>query len=318
MFTIRKATRKKAKARIGIAGASGSGKTYSSLLIAFGLADESNPKVGVIDTENASAELYAPEFEKYGGYYVITLTPPFDPLQYIEAMKAFEKENFDVIIIDSLSHAWAGTGGLLEQHTKLIESGQTNFSAWKGITPKHNKLMESIILSPAHVISTFRAKSAYLVDNSEGKTKIIKVGTTPIQREGIEYEFTIFMELNPDHTAKVTKDRTGLFDQKLFIPKIETGIKVKKYLESGITLEEELIMVLRQAKTLDELKALWEKRVSFEIISLKEEQRQKIIECKNEMKKKLTKNISFDNKVLPLSGKKTESLINKEELFEKI
>ncbi|MGB9810822.1 MAG: AAA family ATPase [Dictyoglomus turgidum] len=285
MFVIRKATRKKAKARIGIAGASGSGKTYSALLIAFGLAPEG--KVGVIDTENASAELYAPEFEKYGGYYVITLSPPYDPRQYIEAIKTFERENFDVIIIDSLSHAWAGTGGLLDQHTQLLEAGQNSFMAWKEITPKYNKLVEAILLSSAHIIATFRAKAGYAIDTSEGKAKIIKVGMNPIQRDGIEYEFTTFFELTAEHLAKATKDRTGLFDQEVFVPTVETGQRIREYLESGVDPKEEIKKELSSASSLEELKSAWEK-LAPQIARLSNQDRDELVELKNKLKENFT------------------------------
>jgi len=293
MFEIRKATRKKAKARIGISGASGSGKTYSSLLIAFGLcANKENPKVGIIDTENSSAELYAPDFEHLGGYYVIQLFPPYDPQKYIDAIKAFENENFDVIIIDSLSHAWAGTGGLLDQHSKLIDTGSNSFSAWRDVSPLHNRLVEAILTSSAHIIATFRAKTAYVVTNENDRTRIIKAGLEPVQRPGIEYEFTTFFELSQDHNCRATKDRTGIFDQQVFIPTIETGKKIAEYLESGIDPVAELITEVKKATSLEHLKSIWDTIVD-RVIRLNQKDREKVVAIKNELKELFSKKNTF-------------------------
>jgi hypothetical protein len=289
VFEIRKATRKRAKARIGISGASGSGKTYSSLLIAFGLCSgKENPKIGVIDTENSSAELYAPNFEHLGGYYVIQLFPPYDPQKYIDAIHAFERENFDVIIIDSLSHAWAGTGGLLEQRDKLIDTGSNSFSSWRDISPLHNRLVETILTSSAHIIATFRAKTAYVVAQDGDKTRIIKAGLAPVQRPGIEYEFTTFFELTEDHNCKATKDRTGLFDQQIFVPTIETGQKISEYLNSGVDPVHVFIDEMKKATTLEELKVIWD-RISPEVVRLNTRDRERVVSIKNELKEKLSK-----------------------------
>ena len=109
---LRKTNRSQAKIRLALQGPSGSGKTYSSLLIAYGLCKDWN-KIAVIDTENKSADLYA----HLGEYNVITLTAPFSPERYIEAIETCEQEGIEVIIIDSLSHEWEGDGGILDTHS---------------------------------------------------------------------------------------------------------------------------------------------------------------------------------------------------------
>lgn len=297
-FKIQKATRKKAKARIGISGPSGSGKTLSSLLIAFGLCDgKEDPKVGVIDTEQHSAELYAPEFEHLGGYYTITIEPPFEVQNYIDAIAEFEKAGFDVIIIDSLSHAWAGTGGLLDFHGSLVDRGSNPFTAWREVTPLHNKLVEKMLQSPAHVIATLRAKEEYVIQDIDGKKQVVKVGLSPIQRDGMQYEFTIFFELSWNHTCRATKDRTGLFDQKIFTPTLETGKIIKEFLESGqdvpntanrIRTPDSLEALFETVQTLDELKALWETLVPA-IRRFPKQEQKKCLEIKDKFKEKLRK-----------------------------
>lgn len=221
-----KAERKRGKLRLAIAGPSGSGKTYSALIVAFGLSGQ----VAMIDTENGSGELYS----QLGDYDVLSITAPFTPKKYIEAIKLAEDNNYSVLIIDSLSHAWAGQGGLLDQHGKIADSGKGNtWTAWRKVTPLHNQLVESILQSGCHIIATMRSKQEYIQTEENGKTVIKKVGMNPVQRDGMEYEFTLFFDLSQDHTAFASKDRTSLFDGQYFPLSKETGKTLLAWLESG-------------------------------------------------------------------------------------
>jgi len=215
---FRKAERKSSKIRLALCGPAGSGKTFSALLIAKGLGE----KIAVIDTENGSGELYAHLFD----YDVASLQPPFTPKRYVELIKGAEKAGYDVLIIDSLSHAWAGTGGVLDMKdlaTKASKSGNS-FTAWRDVTPEHNSLVDAIIFSNLHVIVTMRTKTAWeIVDDGNGRKKPVKIGLSPVQRDGLEYEFTTVLDLSSDHVASCTKDRTSLFDGKFFVPSVETG-----------------------------------------------------------------------------------------------
>jgi len=225
------AQRKRAKLRLGIAGPSGSGKTYSSLLIASGLAPFL--KVAVIDSENGSAELYS----HLGGYSVLTLEPPYTPEKYIAAINLAEQSGFEVIIIDSLSHAWNGEGGILDQQGKAAETKYkgNSWAAWREFTPKHNALVEAILKSPCHIITTLRSKTEYAQVNENGKTIVRKIGLAPIQRDGLEYEFSVSLDLSTEHVATTSKDRTGIFDGQYFKPSAGTGRKLLTWLncESG-------------------------------------------------------------------------------------
>jgi len=170
---IQQASRKKAKIRLGLSSVSGGGKTYSSILIAKGLCGDLS-KVVIIDTENSSADLYA----DLGNYKVLSLTPPFSPERYIEAIQASEKAGMEVIIIDSISHEWEGKGGVLEMADAL--GGQYQ-SAWKTLTPRHEAFKQSILQSPCHIITTVRRKQDYVLQektNKSGKTvqAPVKVG----------------------------------------------------------------------------------------------------------------------------------------------
>lgn len=223
---IRKAERKKAKLRLGLSGPSGSGKTMGALKLAFGLAG----KVGLIDTEHGSGDLYA----HLGDYDVITLEAPFTVAKYLEALKAFESAGYGTIIIDSLSHAWAGDGGLLDKQGKIADKIGNSYTAWRNVTPEHNALVDAMLQSDAHLIATMRAKTEYVLEtNEKGKQAPRKVGMAPVQRDGMEYEFTVFLDIAIDHTATASKDRTGLFDGEYFKITEKTGAKLMKWLETG-------------------------------------------------------------------------------------
>lgn len=224
---IRKAERKKAKLRLGIAAPSGAGKTYSSLLLAFGLGG----KVGLIDTEHGSGDLYA----HLGDYDIIGIEAPYTVNKYLQAIKAFEQAGYSTIIIDSLSHAWAGDGGLLDKQGKIADSGKANgFAAWRTITPEHNSLVEAMLKSPCHIIATMRAKQEYVLEtNEKGKQQPKKVGMAPVQRDGMEYEFTVMLDVDMNHIASASKDRTCLFDGRFFKIDQSVGQSLKEWLDDG-------------------------------------------------------------------------------------
>lgn len=225
---IRKAERFKSKLRLGIAGPSGAGKTMGALKLAKGLGG----KILMIDTERGSGDLYAHLFD----YDIITLTPPYAPKNYVEAIQAGEKAGYDVIIIDSLSHAWTDEGGLLDQVEK---KGGSSYTAWKDITPQHRMLVNAMLNSPSHIIATMRSKQAYELEeytDSKGnrKSRPVKMGMAPVQREGMEYEFTVMMDVNQEHNTSVTKDRTNMFKDEIFTLTEEVGQRLLGWLNEGI------------------------------------------------------------------------------------
>jgi hypothetical protein len=244
MFT--KAERKRAKLRLALCGPSGSGKTYSALLLAQGLAP--GGKIALLDTENGSGELYADITD----YDTATLRAPFTPDRYIALIRGAEKAGYDVLIIDSLSHAWAGDGGILDMHDKATAASKTgnSFTAWREVTPQHNALVETLLSTDLHIIVTMRTKTAYdLVDDGNGKKRPIKIGLAPVQRDGMEYEFTVVLDLSVDgHVATATKDRTRLFDGKHFIPKSGTGVSLREWLDNGKDAKVESQRLLNSLK----------------------------------------------------------------------
>lgn len=222
---FRKAQKSQSKIRLALIAPSGYGKTYSALRIAKGIGG----KIAVIDTENGSGDLYSDVFE----YDIVTMKPPYTAEKYIEMIKAAEQFGYNTIIIDSLSHAWAGEGGLLDQQGKIADSGRNGFTAWRSITPKHNKLVETILSSKCHIISTMRAKTEYVVDkNDNGKSEIKKIGLSPVQRDGVEYEFTIVFDIDKNHNVMASKDRTSLFDGKIVEASEKIGEQISKWLSA--------------------------------------------------------------------------------------
>ncbi|MEC5172138.1 hypothetical protein QF024_000849 [Chryseobacterium nepalense] len=177
---LRQSERKRAKIKMALQGASGTGKTYSSLLIAQGLTNDDLSKVAVIDTENGSADLYA----HLGNYNVLTMSPPFTPENYIKAIEVCEKAGMEVIIIDSISHEW---DELLDFHSKLAGNSFTN---WAKVTPRQKAFVDKILQANAHVIATMRTKQDYVLNQKDGKYIPEKVGLKSVQRDGLDYEFT--------------------------------------------------------------------------------------------------------------------------------
>ena len=230
MVGFRKAERKQAKIKMGLAGPSGSGKTLGALLVAGGLTGGKWENVGIIDTENGSADLYANTTigsQKVGAYQVLTLDPPYEAGKYIAAINLAEQSDLDVLIIDSITHAWAGQGGFLDKQGALADKTGNSFAAWRKITPEYNLLVDTILQSKLHIIVTMRSKTEYSIDGG----KVRKVGMAPVVREGFEYELSLVLDIGQNHQATVSKDRTGLFDGKIFIPTMDTGKTLKAWLD---------------------------------------------------------------------------------------
>lgn len=249
---LQKAERHQVKLRIGLSGPSGFGKTYSALLLAYGITNDWS-KIALIDTENKSASLYS----HLGDFNVLSLEEPFSPERYIKAIKVCEESDIEIIIIDSISQEWSGKGGCLEIHEQL---GGT-FPMWSKITPRHNSFIDAIVQSKCHVILTTRSKVDYSLDkDSNGKTKVMKLGTKSIQREGLEYELTVNFEfLNDKHLVQASKDRSELFSGKPeFIINSTTGKKLIDWCNQGVSIDR-IKEEINACETPDALKLVYGK-----------------------------------------------------------
>jgi hypothetical protein len=276
-----KAERRQAKLRLALCGPSGSGKTLGALLIAKGLGG----KIAMIDTERGSGSLYSDKAD----YDVCQLAPPFSPEAYIKAIKDAENNNYDVLIIDSLSHAWNGIGGVLEMHDKATRASksQNSYFAWGEVTPHQNRLIETILQSKMHIIVCMRVKTEYAVADVNGKKAPIKIGLAPIQRDGVEYEFTCVLDLMADsHIYRASKDRTEIFEGKSEVLSITDGEKLNEWLNSGKDITTTLNYIensFSECATLETLKIKFEETIHSypslqeEIIKLKDDAKNKLI-----------------------------------------
>jgi hypothetical protein len=197
------ANKSQIKIRLALSGASGSGKTYSALAIAQHLGDN----IALIDSERGSASRYADRFT----FNTCELND-HHPARYIEAIKAAEAMNFDVIIIDSLSHAWFSE----------LDLAGGRFDGWKNVRPLERKLIDAMIGSSSHIIATMRSKTEWVMEEytaKDGKTKQSpkKIGTAPIQSSGIEYEFDLAGELDYNHILTISKSRCPELSDKTFL-----------------------------------------------------------------------------------------------------
>jgi len=254
---LQRATKKKVKLRIGLSGASGFGKTYSALLMAYGMTNDWS-KIAVIDTENESASLYS----DLGEYNTLALASPFSPERYTEAIKMCEDAGIEVIIIDSITHEWDGKGGCLEISDELTQasSSKNSYFAWSKVTPRHNAFIQSILQSKCHIITTVRRKQDYdTVKNDKGKIEVIKVGMKEITREGFEYELTLNFEILSDtHFVKASKDRTGLFmDKPEHVITTETGKKLMEWANTGVDEVKYIIDSINNVSSRNDLDNLW-------------------------------------------------------------
>ncbi|MBG7610792.1 AAA family ATPase, partial [Polaribacter sp. BAL334] len=249
---LQQAQRHQVKLRLGLSGASGFGKSYSALLLAYGITNDWS-KIAIIDTENNSASLYS----HLGNYNVLTLNEPYSPERYIEAINTCEKASMEVIIIDSITHEWSGKGGCLQIHEDL---GGT-FQMWAKVTPRHQAFIDAILGSKSHIITTVRRKMDYSLDiTSNGKTKVIKHGTKEVTREGFEYELTVNFEfINDKHLVSASKDRTGLFMGKPeFVINSSTGKRLLEWCNQGVSVQD-IIQQINSTFSIDDLRQLYQK-----------------------------------------------------------
>jgi len=199
-------TRERIKLRMAIDGPSGSGKSFTALRLAFALG----LRVLVIDSEAGSASKYwgfCPDGTPW--YFYSAPIKDYSPSEYATLIEDGGRAGFDVIIVDSLSHAWEGKDGALD----LVDrAGGNRFAAWKNVTPMHRRMVEAILTSPSHVIVTMRSKTEYVVETENGKSVPRKIGMAPIQRPGMEFEFDIYCSMDWSHIMTISKTRCSAID----------------------------------------------------------------------------------------------------------
>ena len=275
---FKKATKKQAKLRLALFGVSGSGKTYTALRIATGLGG----KIAVIDTERHSACKYSDRFD----FDVCELEKPTIN-NMIMTIK--EAENYNVLIIDSLTHAWLE---LLQEVERIAKTkfGGNSWSAWSEGTPKQMSLINALLDFKGHIIVTMRAETNWTTTtNEKGKVVPVRVGEAPKQGKGIEYEFDMLMQISPEHDALVIKDRTGKFqDECITKPDEEFGKELMNWLNDGDKVTSKTLMdyanEISAIDTVDELNTFYKKNKSImndDIVQLLSQRKEKLIELED-------------------------------------
>jgi hypothetical protein len=239
---FKKAERSRKKLRLAINGPSGAGKTYSMLAI----ATELGKRIAMIDTEHGSSTLYA----EYFGFDQCDLTQ-YHPNKYIETIRFAGANGYDVICIDSLSHAWL----------EMLNMVGGNYNNWSKVRPLERALIDCILASPCHVLVSMRAKSDY-VDGvgANGKPTKVKVGTKAVMGDGIEYEFDVAGEIDLGHVFTVSKSRCKpLQDTTWSNPGKELAEQLKQWLEQGaesIEVRPEQVVVKTEQPAVTQSKPL--------------------------------------------------------------
>lgn len=213
-FKVKKAKREKIYVKLALMAPSGGGKTYGSLRLSKGMAEEIKKETGkdakilMVNTEQKRGYYYANEFD----YDIVDLEAPYEPEKFVDVIKFAQDEGYDILILDSTSPEWDGAGGCLELQQK---AGGT-YQAWGKITPRHDRFIHAIADSPMHIIATMRGKDQYEMNTDEkGKKTVQKLGVGAKQRDGFEYEFTCtFLIDQKTSTSEAQKDNTHLFQNR--------------------------------------------------------------------------------------------------------
>lgn len=231
MSRFQKATKRKARLRMALVGPAGSGKTYTALGIATRLAGASG-RIAVLDSERGSASKYADIFD-----FDVVDMDTFSPRNYVDLIQEADAAGYDVIVIDSLSHAWMGAGGALEMVDKVAARSKSanSFAAWREVTPEHNALVDAILACRCHVIATMRTKTEWILEEGPNGKKIPRrVGMQPVQRDGLEYEFDVVADLDHENYFTVSKTRCpSLKDHRSRHSTAEVGELLIGWLEDG-------------------------------------------------------------------------------------
>lgn len=217
-MAFKKADKKQTYLRMALLGPAGSGKSFTALRLAHSIAK--GGLIAAFDTERRSLSKYAGDPSWDGGNFEFIVDdemPDFDVRRYIQAIQDAEKAGAVVMIIDSLSHAWAGPGGILAFVDVKKGNSNNGFSAWRDATPLHNKLIDTILSAKMHIIATLRVKMEYVQDkDANGKTSVRKVGLQPVQRDGVEYEFDVVADME-SASLTVSKTRCPALQNKRFL-----------------------------------------------------------------------------------------------------
>lgn len=257
VINIRKAQREGARMVIGLAGQSGSGKTYTAIKLAYGLAGGDGDKVGFLDTENRRGSLYADIVKK--SFLIGDLYAPFSPARYIDAIRAFQEAGVEVLVIDSVSHEWEGTGGCDE-----IASTSTNkVLGWQRAKEQHKRFMNILLQSDMHVIACIRAREK--IDFSDPKNPR-PLGVQPVCEKNFMFEMTASLMMHDSgrrqEILKCPSDLLPILGRREGFISEEDGAKLREWIAGGNQLDPDIerhknILQSTTQKGMDALKSAW-------------------------------------------------------------
>lgn len=219
---------------IALAGASGSGKTFSALRLAKGMAPSG--KIAFIDTEARRGLHYADEFT----FIHSDMRPPFAPIRFIEGIRAAEDAGAEVVVIDSFSMEYDGEGGIMEWADELEASGTKSPGNWKVPKRAHKKLMNALLQCRASIIFCLRADEKIRIARENGKTVVEPLGWMPICEKRFMFEMTASFTLTPDKPGfphfdlphKLQRQHRGMFSDTKPIGE-DSGIALSEWARGG-------------------------------------------------------------------------------------
>lgn len=221
---FQKAKREQVWLKVLLSGASGSGKSYSALKLATGIAKKCNSAIAYIGTEGSRNKYYANEFD----YDLLELEEPFECEKYMQAIESAVDAGYKVLIIDSMSHEWKW---LNDVHDKMPGNSFTN---WGRLKPRHHKFMDKVLTSPIHIIATARGKDDWVLEEKNGKQIPKKIGMGQQQDKDISYEYTVSLMIEQDsHIASADKDNTHLFDGRFEVLTEKDGVNLYNWANQG-------------------------------------------------------------------------------------
>ena len=253
-----KAKKEQVWLKVLLSGPSGSGKSYSALRVAKGIADQCGSRIAYIGTEGSRDLYYASDFD----FDLLQLEEPYTIDKYTDAIDEAVEAGYKVCIIDSMTHEWLW---LTDTHDKMPGN---SFQNWGKLKPKHRSFMDKILTCPMHIVSTSRSKDEWVLEtDSKGRQVPRKVGLGSQQSKDITYEYTVSLVIDQDtHVAHADKDNTKLFDGRYDILTEKDGVALynwandsdipptikepKKFEEADITPEDELKLIKQDIVTL--------------------------------------------------------------------
>jgi hypothetical protein len=236
-FEIKEAKRLGARLLIQLSGVSGSGKTYSALHLAYGLAGCDSSKIIGIDTENRRMSLYADCLPNKDLFRVLEFFAPFSPARYVEAIKACCDAGAEVIVIDSVSHEWESEGGC----EWIANNSSGRLADWKTAKREHKRFMTFMLQCPAHIIACTRAREK--TDFSDIRNPV-SLGIQPIQEKNFSFEATVSLLMHEQGKSqdvlKCPAELQKILGRGREYITVDDGMALRHWVDGGGVVDQEV------------------------------------------------------------------------------